>query len=45
MSELPTGWGFSSLLDIVNLHDSRRIPLNQKQRAERQGEYPYYQQF
>jgi len=42
MSELPTGWGFSSLLDIVNLHDSRRIPLNQKQRAERQGEYPYY---
>ena len=42
MSELPKGWGFSSLLDIVNLHDSRRIPLNQKQRAERQGEYPYY---
>lgn len=42
MSELPIGWVFSSLLGIVNLHDSQRIPLNQKQRAERQGAYPYY---
>ncbi|MDT9196350.1 restriction endonuclease subunit S, partial [Limnospira sp. PMC 1245.20] len=42
MSELPKGWVFSSLLGIVNLHDSQRIPLNQKQRAERQGAYPYY---
>ena len=42
MSELPKGWDSSSLLDIVDLHDSQRIPLNQKQRAERPGKYPYY---
>ncbi|OYE02734.1 restriction endonuclease subunit S [Nostoc sp. 'Peltigera membranacea cyanobiont' 232] len=42
MSQLPKGWVSNSLLDIVNLHDSQRIPLNQNQRAERQGKYPYY---
>jgi type I restriction enzyme, S subunit len=42
VSELPKGWASSSLIDIINLHDSQRIPLNQKQRSERPGEYPYY---
>lgn len=42
MSELPEGWVESPLLDIIKLHDSKRIPLNSKQRAERHGPYPYY---
>lgn len=42
MSKLPPGWVAAPLMDIVNLHDSRRIPLNQTQRASRRGPYPYY---
>jgi type I restriction enzyme S subunit len=42
MSDLPKGWLYTSLMDIVNLHDNQRIPLNQKQRLERKGSYPYY---
>jgi len=42
MSELPKGWAAGPLLDLVDLHDSRRIPLNAKQRAQRRGNYPYY---
>lgn len=41
-SELPEGWRYVPLTDIIELHDNRRIPLNSRQRAERQGPYPYY---
>jgi type I restriction enzyme S subunit len=42
MTELPQGWVAGQLLDIVDLHDSRRIPLNAKQRATKKGNFPYY---
>ena len=42
MSELPQGWVEAPLLDVVELHDNRRIPLNSTERAAKQGEYPYY---
>jgi type I restriction enzyme S subunit len=42
MNDLPSGWSFVPLMDNVDLHDSRRIPLNQTQRAVRKGPYPYY---
>jgi type I restriction enzyme S subunit len=42
VSELPKGWAEARLTDIVDLHDSRRIPLNKEQRQQRQGSYPYY---
>ena len=42
MSALPQDWEYAPLMDIVELHDSRRIPLNNRQRAERKGPYPYY---
>lgn len=42
MSELPKGWAEARLTDIINLHDSRRVPLNKEQRQQRQGPYPYY---
>jgi len=42
MSELPDGWVTSPLMDIVDLHDTQRIPLNSTQRAKRKGPYPYF---
>ncbi len=42
MSELPMGWAEAGLLDVVALHDNQRVPLNSRQRASRQGSYPYY---
>jgi type I restriction enzyme, S subunit len=35
-------WSLRPLMDVVDLHDSRRIPLNQGERARRRGQYPYY---
>jgi type I restriction enzyme, S subunit len=42
MNELPREWCLAPLMDYVALHDSRRVPLNQTERARRQGPYPYY---
>lgn len=38
----PKGWVERPLGDFVNIYDSRRVPLSGKQRAERQGPYPYH---
>lgn len=37
-----SSWRQQTLGDLIELHDNRRVPLNSRQRAERQGEYPYY---
>lgn len=42
MSTLPDGWRLAPLMETIDLHDNRRIPLNQRERAERQGPFPYY---
>lgn len=43
MSEvLPEGWAAATIADITEIHDSRRVPLNQAERATRQGPYAYY---
>jgi type I restriction enzyme, S subunit len=42
MAELPRGWVEASVIDAGRLKDARRIPLNNSERAERQGPYPYY---
>lgn len=42
MTVIPEGWTLTPLMEMVDLHDSRRVPLNQLQRAERQGPFPYY---
>ena len=42
MNELPDGWAEAPLLDIVELHDRLRVPLNASQRSDRRGPYPYY---
>ena len=42
MGEIPEGWEATSLGTVIEIHDRKRIPLNKRQRAERQGPYPYY---
>ena len=39
---IPFGWEISPLSELLEVNDARRIPLSNKQRAERQGIYPYY---
>lgn len=40
--EIPKGWKDGKLNDIIEIHDSKRIPLSNQQRANRKGPYPYY---
>lgn len=42
MSDLPAGWELAELGDIVDVLDSRRVPVNAKERAKRPGDVPYY---
>jgi restriction endonuclease S subunit len=42
IQERTSAWAFTTIGDIVDVFDSIRIPLNSRQRAERQGPYPYY---
>ena len=42
MSGLPRGWVEVDLMEVINLHDSIRIPLNKSERSARIGTYPYY---
>ena len=42
LGEIPEGWEVSKLGNVIQINDSRRIPLNSRQRADRQGPYPYY---
>ena len=42
LGEIPDGWEVKALGDVIEFHDSKRIPLNSRQRSERQGPYPYY---
>lgn len=39
---LPNGWDLTNLEDVVDILDSKRIPINAKERAERVGTVPYY---
>jgi len=39
---IPEGWEVKHLADAIEIHDSKRIPLNSRERAARQGPYPYY---
>ena len=35
-------WKTAQLGDVIELFDSQRVPLNSRERQEREGEYPYY---
>ena len=40
--DLPDGWKKTSLGQIIEIHDSKRIPLSAKERSELAKIYPYY---
>ena len=40
--KMPLNWSIGKAGDIIELYDSKRIPLSSRERAERQGIYPYY---
>ena len=42
LGEIPEGWEVSELGEIIEILDRIRIPLNSRQRSQRQGPYPYY---
>jgi len=42
VSGLPQGWTTRPLLNAIELHDSRRVPLNAVERAKRKGKFPYH---
>ena len=42
IGEIPEGWTAATLAKVIELHDRKRIPLNKRQRSQRQGPYPYY---
>ena len=42
LGEIPEGWEVGELGKIIEILDRTRIPLNSRQRSQRQGPYPYY---
>lgn len=42
MTDLPNGWEWVTLGDLVEVLDSRRVPVSAKERALRFGPVPYY---
>ena len=42
LGEVPSGWRYSSLMDVVEIFDFKRVPLSGAERSKRQGQYPYY---
>lgn len=42
LGDIPEGWEVVQFKDVANNFDRMRKPLSKKQRAERQGVYPYY---
>lgn len=42
LGKIPKGWRVIPLGEVIQIHDSKRIPLSSRQRATRQGQYPYY---
>lgn len=41
LGALPARWKVVKLGEVVNIFDKARVPLNEKQRMEIQGKYPY----
>ena len=39
---VPEGWRSGSLGDVIDIHDSRRVPLSRREREQRRGSFRYY---
>lgn len=42
LGEIPEGWRVGKLGELIEIFDSKRIPLSSDLRARRKGKYPYY---
>jgi type I restriction enzyme S subunit len=42
LPELPEGWCWASVDQLVENHDRDRVPIKRADRAKRRGRYPYY---
>jgi type I restriction enzyme S subunit len=42
LGEIPEGWEVCPLGDVIEIFDSRRVPLSNREREKRRGPYPYY---
>lgn len=42
LGPIPEDWDVGRLGDVIELHDSKRIPLSRRQREQRRGGYRYY---
>ena len=40
--ELPKGWAWATIDEISECLDGKRVPVNKDERAQREGEIPYY---
>ena len=41
IGKIPKEWVYSTLGELIEVHDSKRIPLSEMERAKRKGKYPY----
>ena len=39
---VPTGWRATTLGEVIEIFDSKRIPLSGREREARRGKYPYH---
>lgn len=42
LGRIPKGWEAGRIGDVIEIHDSRRVPLSSREREQRHGEFPYY---
>jgi type I restriction enzyme S subunit len=42
VGQIPHGWRAAYLGDVVEVFDSKRIPLSGREREQRKGQYPYH---
>jgi type I restriction enzyme S subunit len=42
LGPIPAGWRSASLGDVVEIFDSKRVPLSSREREKRKGPYPYH---
>jgi type I restriction enzyme S subunit len=42
LGQIPQGWRVKPVGEVVNIFDSLRVPLSNREREKRKGKYPYY---
>lgn len=42
LGHIPTGWRATTLGEVIEISDSKRIPLSGREREARRGRYPYH---